>query len=103
MHQIKKEHPNKFTVCLCDIDLIWYAHQQYPLEYAEDTLSILGETLDHNDTTIDRGPGSDFEKGIASTRKLCKQKGHEFEVPGAMYREKPLCHRMNQIRNHTFL
>ena len=37
MLQIKKEHPNTFTVSLYDTDLIWYAHQQYPLGYAKDT------------------------------------------------------------------
>ena len=89
MLQIKKEHPNTFTVSLYDIDLIWYAHQQYPLAYAKDTLSILGETLDHDDITIERGPRSDFEKGIESTRKLWKQKGHKFQVPGALHRGEP--------------
>ena len=86
MLQIKKEHPKTFTVSLYDIDLIWHTHQQYPLPYEKDTLSMLGQMLGHNDTTIDRGPGSEFEKGIVSTRKLWEKKGHKFEVPGAMYR-----------------
>ena len=50
---------------------------------------LLGETLDHNDITIERGLRSDFEKDIESTRKLWKQKGHKFQVPGAFYRVEP--------------
>ena len=45
--------------------------------------------LDHNDTTSDRSLGSELENGSAATKRLWKQKGHKFAVPGAMYRGEP--------------
>ena len=89
MLQIKKEHPSTFIVPCYDNDLMWHTHQQHPLAYQQDTSSILGKMLDHNDTTSDRSPGSELENGSAATKKLWKQKGHKFAVPGAMYRGEP--------------
>ena len=89
MLEIKKEHPRTFIVPCYDNDLIWHTHQQHPLAYQQDTSSILGKMLDHNDTTSDRSPGSELENGSAATKRLWKQKGHKFAVPGAMYRGEP--------------
>ena len=89
MLEIKKEHPNIFIVPCYDNDLIWHTHQQHALAYQEDTSSMLGKMLDHNDTTSDRSPGSELENGSAATKKLWKEKGQKFAVPGAMYRGEP--------------
>ena len=89
MLQIKKEHPSTFIVPCYDNDLIWHTHQQHPLAYQQDTSSVLGEMLDHNDTTSDRSPGSELDNGSGATKKLWKKKGHKFAVPGAMYRGEP--------------
>ena len=45
--------------------------------------------LDRNDTTNNRSPGSQLENASAATKKLWKEKGHKFAVPGAMYRGEP--------------
>ena len=89
MLEIKKEHPGTFIVPCHDNDLIWHTHQQHPLAYQQDTFSILGKVLDHNDTTSHRSPGSELENGSAATKKLWRKKGHKFSVPGAMYRGEP--------------
>ena len=80
MLEIKKEHPRTFIVPCYDNDLIWHTHQQHPLAYQQDTSSILGKMLDHNDTTSDRSPGSELENGSAATKRLWKQKGHKFSA-----------------------
>ena len=53
MLKVKKEHPNIFVVPCYDNDLIWHTHQQFSLAYQEDTSSMLGKMLDHNDATND--------------------------------------------------
>ena len=88
MLQIKKEHPRTFIVPCYD-DLIWHTPQQHPLAYQQDTSSILGKMLDHNDTTGDGSPGSELDNGSGKTKKLWKKKGYKFAVPGAMYRGEP--------------
>ena len=89
MLKIKRDNPSTYIVPCYDNDLIWFSHQHHPLAYHEDTFSMLGKMLDHNDTTNDRSPGSRLEEGSATTKKLWKGRGRSFGVPGAMYRGEP--------------
>ena len=89
MLKVKKEHPNIFVVPCYDNDLIWHTHQQFSLAYQEDTSSMLGKMLDHNDATNDWSPGSQLENASAATKKIWKEKGYKFGVLGAMYRGEP--------------
>ena len=89
MLEIKKSHPSTFIVPCYDNDLIWHTHQQHHLAYHQDTLSILGKMLNHNDTTTDRSPGSELAKGSAVTRRLWRKKSKRFSVPGTLYRGEP--------------
>ena len=89
MLKIKKSHPSTFIVPCYDNDLIWHTHQQHPLAYQQDTLSILGKMLNHNDTTTDRSPGSHLANSSAETRELWRKKSKAFSVPGTLYRGEP--------------
>ena len=89
MLSIKRDNSNAFVVPCYDNDLIWHTHQQHAVTYKNDTSNILGSMLDHDDSTSDRSPGSELEKGSNETRKLWRKAGLKFGVPGAMYRGEP--------------
>ena len=89
MLSIKRDNSKAFVVPCYDNDLIWYTHQQYFEVYEKDTSKIFGSMLDHDDSTSDRSPGSELEKGSNETRQLWRKAGLKFSVPGAMYRGEP--------------
>ena len=89
MLSIKRNNRKVFVVPCYDNDLIWHAHQQYFTAYEKDTSKIFGSMLDHDDSTSDRSPGSELEKGSNETRRLWRKAGLKFDVPGAMYRGEP--------------
>ena len=98
MLKIKKEHPNISLVPCYDNDLIWHTHQQFPLAYQEDTSSMLGKMLDHNDATNHRSPGSELENASAAKKKRFeKKKDINSQFLEQCTEENPLGQRLNQI------
>jgi hypothetical protein len=55
---LRKIYPNSFIVPCYDIDLLWHSHQLHPLSYKLDTMHILGEHFNHDDSVNDRSEGS---------------------------------------------
>ncbi|XP_057306300.1 uncharacterized protein LOC130644636 [Hydractinia symbiolongicarpus] len=99
MLQIKRDHPATFIVPCYDNDLVWHTHQQFVLIYQSDTKAILGQLLDHDDSTSDRSPGSHLDKSSEETRKLWRKKGKKFAVSGAMYRGEPPMPLIDKVPN----
>lgn len=89
MLEIMRDNPKNFVVPCYDNDLIWHTHQLFVTYYQSDTVSILGRVLGHDDSTSDRTPGSQLESGTSATKKLWKNIGKSFGVPGGMYRGEP--------------
>ncbi len=84
---LKSKNPKVFLVPCYDIDLIWHTHQLHPLKYREDTHSLLGRVLNHDDSVNDRSPGSKLNQSDDITRELWKETFREdFRVSGAMFR-----------------
>ena len=48
--QLIASHPGKTFVPTMDIDLVWHTHQTDPKSYGAYTKSVLGKTLNHDDT-----------------------------------------------------
>ena len=87
--RLKKQHPEVFMVPCYDVDLIWHAHQLYPLDYKQTTTELLGKTLHHDDEVTDRNPGSKLYDSEMKTRAVWEAAGLPFAKPGAMYRGDP--------------
>ena len=87
---LKKTIPHLFAVPCYDFDLIWHAHQLYPLTYFSDMKALLGFVLDHDDTETGRVPGSKLYESEMLTRKAWANSGMPFAKRGAMYRGEPL-------------
>ncbi|XP_046563454.1 glycine-rich domain-containing protein 1-like [Haliotis rubra] len=86
----KKHHPRMFLVPCYDMDLIWHTHQLHPRIYARDTLNLIGQIFDHDDSVNDRSPGSKLNKCDAQTRVVWKRTFQQnFALTGAMYRGEP--------------
>lgn len=85
MITLKRDNPKTFIVPCYDNDLIWHTHQQFVTLYQEDTKSVLGKILDHNDEPGDRAPGSNLENSSNETKNLWKRYGQR----GAMHRGEP--------------
>lgn len=87
---LKQQNPDMAIVPCYDIDLMWHTHQLHPLAYKIDTETILGWTLIHDDTVIDRSPGFKLSKVDGNTVDLWQSTfEHNFAVCGAMYRGEP--------------
>ena len=89
MLSIKRESPQTFVVPCYDMDLIWHGHQQHVLHYYEDTKHVLGNVLNHDDSTTDRSLGSELQKGSLATKLLWEKLGLKYEVMGGMLRGEP--------------
>ncbi|XP_059096680.1 uncharacterized protein LOC131891171 [Tigriopus californicus] len=85
--KLKQRNPNTFLVPCYDIDIIWHTHQVIPADYQNDTITILGSILPHDDSVNDRSPGSKLNNADTETRTLWRDNfGMDFAQPGAMYR-----------------
>lgn len=95
---LKKCSPDSFVVPCYDIDLIWHSHQLHPIFYKEDTLRILGEHFNHDDSVNDRSNGSKLCRSMTDTQTLWEELFHEkFTNIGSMYRGLPPNGRLNDI------
>lgn len=84
---LRKNSYKLFIVPCYDQDLIWHTHQLSPIAYKEDMIRILGKVLPHDDTTVDRSPGSKLTLSTIDTTRLWLEMYQEnFNTPGAMYR-----------------
>ncbi|GKA55217.1 glycine-rich domain-containing protein 1 [Tanacetum coccineum] len=57
LHMIRRNMETKsknFCVLTYDIDSMWHTHQLHPLSYFNDTVSLLGKVLGHDDIDSDR-------------------------------------------------
>ena len=86
---LKQENPDLLFVPCYDFDLIWHAHQVHPLIYHKDTIKVLGNVYDHNDSVNDRRPGSQLSRAYATTRKKWKEAAQDFRLKGCMFRGEP--------------
>ena len=87
--QLKKLNPEVFMAPCYDFDLIWHAHQLYPLNYTYTTTDLLGKPLNHNDTVTGRTPGTKLYDSEKKTRAVWEAAEIQLAKPGAMYRGDP--------------
>lgn len=84
---LKVKFPDRFLVPCYDIDLIWHTHMLNPVQYASDTMRIVGETLHHDDSVTERGEGSKLHIGGQETmnnwNSIFKEK---YKLPGTLNR-----------------
>ncbi|PWA53562.1 glycine-rich domain-containing protein-like protein [Artemisia annua] len=91
LHMIRRNMEMKsknFCVPTYDIDLMWHTHQLHPLSYFNDTVSLLGKVLGHDDTDSDRTKGQKLDVGFSTTTKQWKEmfSSSRYWRAGAMYR-----------------
>ncbi|KAI3751925.1 hypothetical protein L2E82_23019 [Cichorium intybus] len=76
-----------FCVPTYDIDLVWHTHQLHALSYYNDTVSLLGKVLDHDDTDSNRTKDEKLDVGFSRTTKQWKEVfSSRYWRAGAMYR-----------------
>ncbi|GKE92484.1 glycine-rich domain-containing protein 1-like protein [Tanacetum coccineum] len=76
LHMIRRNVETKsknFCVPTYDIDSMWHTHQLHPLSYFNDTVSLLGMVLGHDDTDSDRTKGQELDDGFSTTTKQWKE------------------------------
>ena len=74
------------------IDLMWHTHMLVNTEkYNHDCIRLHGSTFHHDDSLNDRTKGSKLDLAFQATIQLWKKAydGHEYVVPGGMYRGEP--------------
>nr|GEX92914.1 hypothetical protein [Tanacetum cinerariifolium] len=78
-----------FCVPTYNIELMWHTHQLHPLSYFNDTVSLLGKVLGHDDTYSDRTKGQKLDVGFSTTTKQWKEmfSSSRYWRAGAMYRD----------------
>lgn len=87
---LKRQYPNEFLVPCYDIDLMWHTHQLNPIIYKNDTMRIVGQLFNHDDSVNERHEGSKLNTADKRTRELWKQVYNEsFSKFGAMFRGNP--------------
>ena len=57
-----KWYPNEVIVPTLDIDLVWHTHQCSPARYHEDTVSVTGRFINHDDTIAKDTLGAGLER-----------------------------------------
>ncbi|GJX47344.1 glycine-rich domain-containing protein 1-like protein [Tanacetum coccineum] len=92
LHMIRRNMETKsknFCVPTYDIDLMWHTHQLHPLSYFNDSVSLLGKVLGHDDTDSDRTKGQKLDVGFSTTTKQWKEmfSSSRYWRAGAMYRD----------------
>ncbi|KAJ0547139.1 putative Glycine-rich domain-containing protein [Helianthus annuus] len=89
LHMIRRNietKSNNFCVPTYDIDLMWHTHQLHPLSYCNDTMCLLGNVLDHDDTDSDRTKGHKLDSGFSKTTKQWNEMFlSRYWRAGAMY------------------
>ncbi|KAI3758416.1 hypothetical protein L6452_05977 [Arctium lappa] len=108
LHLIRRNMEKKsgqLCVPTYDIDLIWHTHQLHPLSYCNDTVSLLGNILDHDDSDSDRAKDQKLDVGFTRTTK---QWTHMFSSrywrAGAMYSDiTPLNHLNDSARSSVIM
>ncbi|GJZ86303.1 glycine-rich domain-containing protein 1 [Tanacetum coccineum] len=85
----KETKSNNFYVLTYDIDLMWHTHQLHPLSYFNDSVSLLGKVLAHDDIDSDRTKGGNLDVGFSTTTKQWKEMFSSSRCwrAGAMYRD----------------
>ena len=95
---LKQFYPDQFLVPCYDNDLIWHTHQVSTLDYAKDTIGILGKILPHDDSVNERSKGSKLNTSSEETSKLWMETfGVPFGRPGCMFRGDPPFTRLGSI------
>ncbi len=93
-----KNNSSSFIVPCYDIDLMWHTHQLMTKAYYEDTGTILGYVLNHDDTDTDRRPGSKLSDSFLKSRQLWQTAyNEEYTIAGAMYRGPPCAGKLHAI------
>ena len=97
---LRKSSPNSFIVPCYDIDLLWHSHQLHPLSYKLDTIHILGEHFNHDDSVNDRSEGSRLSQSMSETQTMWQELYSEkFSNVGSMYRGLPPNGKLNPVTN----
>ncbi|KVI06777.1 hypothetical protein Ccrd_014867 [Cynara cardunculus var. scolymus] len=101
LHLIRRnmeKKSNQFCVPTYDIDLIWHTHQLHPLSYCNDTMSLLGNILDHDDNDFDRTKGQKLDVGFTRTTKQWAQMfSSTYWRVGSMYTDMTPLNRLNDL------
>ncbi len=85
--RLKRHYPREFLVPTYDVDWVWHTHMLSPAGYKKDTEAYFGSLLHHDDTSVDRSPGSRLSIADARTKELWLENYQKhFSSPGCMYR-----------------
>ena len=90
--ELKNQNSHISVVPYYDVDLIWRAHLQLPLNYKEVTTEMFGTMVQRDDSEASVGLGSTLHDSETSTRAVWEEANLEFDKPGAMYRGEPPPH-----------
>ncbi|XP_076116695.1 uncharacterized protein LOC143084171 [Mytilus galloprovincialis] len=95
---MKRCYPDSFIVPCYDIDLIWHTHQLCPLSYKTDTVRLLGEHFNHDDSVNDRTEGSKLCRSMSETQTMWEELFNEkFTNIACMYRGLPPNGKLNNV------
>ncbi|XP_063399983.1 uncharacterized protein LOC134684614 [Mytilus trossulus] len=95
---MKRCYPDSFIVPCYDIDLIWHTHQLFPLLYKTDTMLLLGEHFNHDDSVNDRTEGSKLCRSMSETQTMWEELFNEkFTNIASMYRGLPPNGKLNNV------
>ena len=87
--QLKTQHPDVPLVPCIDVELIWHAHLQHPLNYKQETMESFGAILNPENHDANRSVGSTGDDSEAETRAVWSAAGFPFDKPGAVFRGEP--------------
>ena len=81
-----------FLIAYCSqIDMMWHTHMLSSIAgYNSDCKTIMGSTLHHDDSFVDRSKGGILDLSYQSTKQMwLNEFGTEYAVEGGMYRGEP--------------
>ena len=86
---LKSQHPQVPMIPCIDVDLIWHAHLQHPLNYRQVTSEVFGAMLHTENHEVSRSLGTMSHDSETGTRAVWSAAGFQFDKPGTAYRGDP--------------
>ena len=87
--ELKSRNPQISLVPRYDVDLIWHAHRQHPLNYKQVTTEMFGTLLQRDDNEVNYSLASTLYDCETLTRAVWEAAGLQFDKPGTMFRGEP--------------
>jgi len=87
----RAQQQGKILVPTYQIDMMWHTHMLSSIAgYNSDCKTIMGSTLHHDDSFVDRSKGGILDLSYQSTKQMwLNEFGTEYVVEGGMYRGEP--------------